>query len=146
MSKEAERVFLTTMIENRKADFPFKFSIPNKLFDIPKNATYGEFHIVSGPKSVIKAGHGKGKARVEYLGFVQMNVWIPKDKGTIDGTKAEGIFKKIYQMRVGRDSACAVYEFSTIQSITAQTKAGYEVFAFRVPFTRTIVEDVQVSI
>lgn len=146
MSAEAERQFLVAKVLARKADFAFPFSVPNQNFNIPKNAPYGEFHIVSGGKSVVKAGHGKGKARVEYVGFVQMNVWMPKDSGTKIGTDAQDLFKEIFQLKVGRDSACAVYEFKTIESFTPTTKVGWEVAAFRVAFTRSIVEDVQVSL
>lgn len=146
MSKEAERKYLTGRIQARKGDFAFPFSIPNQTFNIPKNAPYGEFHIVAGGKSVTKAGHGKGKNRVEYVGFVQMNVWMPKDSGTKVGTDAEDLFKSIFQSKVGRDSAGSVYEFKTIESFTPTTKVGWEVASFRVPYTRTSVEDVQVSI
>lgn len=146
MSAEAERKFLVAKVLARKDDFDFPFSVPNQNFNIPKNAPYGEFHIVTAGKSVVKAGHGKGKARVEYVGFVQMNVWMPKDSGTKTGTEAQDIFKEIFQLKVGRDSAQAVYEFKTIESYTPTTKVGWEVASFRVPYTRTIVEAVQVSL
>jgi hypothetical protein len=146
MSKEAERQFLVSKVLARRSDFDFPFSVPNQNFNIPKNSPYGEFHIVAGGKSIIRAGHGKGKARIEYVGYVQMNVWMPKDSGTKIGTEAEDLFREIFQLKVGRDDAHAVYEFKTIESYTPTTKQGWEVASYRVPYTRTIIESVQVSI
>lgn len=146
MSKEAERKYLVAKFKANMDDFGFPIALPNQPFDIPKNAIYGEFHILSGPKPAIISGEGKGKARVRRIGFVQLNVWIPKDKGTKGGTTAEDTFSDIFQMKVGRDEACSVYCFGAIQSFSGQTKVGYEVASFRVPYHRDSVEDVQVSL
>lgn len=146
MSKEAERVFLTNLMKNRIGDFPFPIAMPNANFNIPVNAVYGEFYLVSGPKPIIAAGEGKGKVRTVRVGFVQLTVWVPKDKGTKSATTAQDIFENIYQMKLGRDTAGQVYHFGLIEDYTPTTKAGWECFVFRVPYKRSSVEEVQVHI
>ena len=145
MSIEAQRVYLTDIIDQRKGDFAFPFSLPNQPFNIPKNAPYGEFHIVAGPKPVVISGEGAGKARVRYVGFVQMTVYVPKEKGTKVATTSGDKFKTIFQFKLGRDSAGSAYKFGVLQEFTPDTEAGWECYVYRVPFTRDSVETVHIS-
>lgn len=146
MSKEAQRVYLTTRMNNRLGQFPFPISMPNQKFNIPVNEVYGEFHIIEGPRPIVISGEGRGKARVRYVGFVQLNVWIPKEGGTSPGTKAEDTFKDIWQFYQGRDSVGSQYRFGAIQPFTPQTKAGWECVVMRVPFERDSIENVTISV
>lgn len=146
MSKEAERVFLTKKMQDRVGDFGFPISFPNQPFNIPKNAAYGEFHILSGPRPIIVGGEGRGKVRVRYVGFVQLTVFLPKEKGTKTATVAEDTFKDIFQFKLGRDEAQSTYCFETLQDFSPETKAGWECYVFRVPFHRDSIEDVQIGL
>ncbi len=145
MSKEAERVYLTNKMKAREGDLDFAISYPNHAFDIPQNAPYGEFHIVSGPRPIIMGGEGRGKVRVRRIGFVQLTVMIPKLKGTKIATTAEDVFTAIFQFKLGRDAAGSSYKFGPIQDFTPETEAGWECYVFRVPFHRDTVEIVQIS-
>lgn len=146
MSKEAQRVYLSTRMNNRLGLFGFPISMPNQKFNIPVNAPYGEFHIIEGPRPIPIGGEGRGKVRVRYVGFVQLTVWIPKEEGTSVGTKAEDTFKGIWQFQQGRDEAGSQYRFGAIQAFTPQTKSGWECFVVRVPFERDSIEDVTISV
>jgi len=126
VSKEAQRQFLTSRMDARLGDFSFPISMPNQPFDIPRNAVYGEFHILSNPKPLVVGGEGRGKVRVRHVGFVQLNVWIPKNKGTKPSTEAEDIFEDIWQFWQGRDLADSSYKFGPIEPFTPQTKKGWE--------------------
>ncbi len=146
MSKEAQRIYLTSRMNNRLGLFDFPISMPNQPFNIPVNAPYGEFHIIEGPRSIPIGGEGRGKLRVRYVGFVQLTVWIPKEQGTTVGTTAEDIFKDIWQLQQGRDSVGSQYRFGVLQAFTPQTKVGWECFVVRVPFERDSIEDVTISV
>lgn len=146
MSKEAQRIYLTKKMQDRVGDFAFPISFPNQPFNIPKNDPYGEFHILSGPKPIIVGGQGKGLVRMRYVGFVQLTIFIPKEKGTKVAAIAEGVFKSIFQFKVGRDEAGSTYCFEALQDFSPETKAGWECYVVRVPFHRDTIEEVQVSI
>lgn len=143
MSLEAQRVYLSDKFA--KGDVGIKVAMPNQTFNVPVNETYGEFHIVSGPKSVPIGGEGKGKVRNRYPGFVQLTIWIPEGKGTKPGTTAADKFKDIFQGKVGRDSVGATYRFKIIQPYTPAVKAGYSCIVVRVPFHRDIVEAIEIG-
>lgn len=145
MSKEAQRVYLTTRMTNYLSQFGFPIAMPNQPFDIPKNAVYGEFHVIDGPRPIIVGGEGRGRVRVRYVGFVQLTVWIPQDTGTKDGTQAEDKFRDIFQLHQGRDTAGSQYKFGALQAFTPQTKKGYECVVVRVPFERDSVEQVTIT-
>ena len=145
MSKEAQRVYLTSLMNDRVGDFAFPIALPNQSFNIPTNTPYGEFHVIAGPRPVVIAGHGKGKALVRYVGFVQLTIWLPNDKGMKAGALGEDIFKKIFQFRQGRDEANSTYKFGAQQDFTPQTKAGWECVVVRVPFQRDTVEEVMIG-
>jgi hypothetical protein len=145
VSKEAERVYLTNKMKARANELGFPISYPNQPFNIPVNATYGEFHIMSGPKPIIVGGEGKGKVRVRYIGMVQLTVFIPKEKGTKPATTAEDVFRDIFQFKLGRDAAYSSYKFGVMQDYSPETKAGWECYVARVTFERDTIEDVQIS-
>lgn len=145
MSEEAERIYLTKKMKDSAGDLDFPIAYPNHDFDVPKNAPYGEFFIISGPKPIIAGGEGKGKVRVRYVGMVQLTVWVPKDKGTKIGSIAADTFKGIFQFKLGRDESGSVYCFEAFQKATPDSKAGWACFVFRVPFHRDTIEVVQVS-
>lgn len=145
MSKEAERVYLTNKMKARANELGFPISYPNQPFNIPVNATYGEFHIMSGPKPIIVGGEGRGKVRVRYIGMVQLTVFIPKEKGTKSATTAEDVFRDIFQFKLGRDAAYSSYKFGAMQDYSPETKAGWECYVARVTFERDTIEDVQIS-
>lgn len=144
MSVEAQRVYLASKFTNAGIDLPTL--IPNVKSDIPKNAPYGEFHIITGARPVTMGGEGKGKVRNKYVGFVQLTVWIPEGKGTKGATTAGDKFKNIFAGKVGRDAADQTYRFGFMQEFTPQTKEGWSVAVFRVPFSREVVEEIQISI
>lgn len=146
MSKEAERIFITGMMKAREGDLGFPIAYPNHDFNVPANATYGEFFIISGPKPIIVGGEGKGKVRVRRVGMVQLTVWVPNKKGTKIGTVAQDVFEDIFQFKLGRDTAGSTYCFDAIQDYTPDVKSGYECFIFRVPFYRDTIEVAQVSL
>lgn len=146
MSKEAQRVYLTQKMTDAEGQFDFPIALPNINFDIPINTPYGEFHIMAGPRPVVIAGEGRGKARVRYVGAVQLTIWIPKHAGTKKGADAEDIFRKLFQFKQGRDSAGSTYKFGAAQDFNPQTKQGWECFVIRVPFQRDAVEQVQLTI
>lgn len=146
MSREAQRVYLTNLMKDNVGSYGFPIAYPNVKFDIPTNAPYGEFHIISGPEPIIVGGEGKGKARVRYVGMVQLTVWIPKDRGTKLATVAEDRFRTLFQFRLGRDSAGSTYRFKAAQDFNPQTKEGWECHVVRVPFQRDTVEDVQITV
>jgi hypothetical protein len=146
VSVEAQRVYLSNKFTGggiAAADFPVM--MPNIQSNIPENAPYGEFYIVSGGKPVIMGGEGVGKVRVKYVGMVQLTVWIPEGKGTKPGTTIGDKFKGAFAGQVGRDAAQQVYRFGYMQDFTPQVKTGWECLVYRVPFTRETVEDIQVS-
>ena len=145
MSSEAQRVYLMERMLANLGRFSFPIALPNQPFDAPKNATYGEFHILSGPKSVVIGGEGRGRARVRYVGSVQLTIWMPNDKGTKTGSEGSDAFRKVFQLFQGRDSANSTYKFGVIQEFTPQTKAGWECAVVRVPFERDSIEDVTIS-
>lgn len=145
MSLEAQRVFLTRKMEMKIKDFGLPISLPNQPFDIPKNAPYGEFHIMAGPQPVIIGGEGKGKGRVRYVGMVQLTIFVPKEKGTKGAMLAGDLFESIFQLRTGRDAAQSTYKFGVMQPFTPDTKAGWECFVYRVPFKRDAVKVVEVG-
>jgi len=146
MSKEAQRVFLTNRMKTAFEQFDFPIALPNINFDIPTNAPYGEFHVMAGPKPIVISGEGRGKARVRYVGAVQLTIWIPKHGGTKIGTDAEDIFRKLFQFKQGRDASGSIYKFGAAQDFNPQTKQGWECCVVRVPFQRDTVEEVQVTI
>lgn len=145
MSKEAERVYLINKMKARAGDLDFPIGYCNLPFDIPVNAVYGEFHIVSGPRPIIVGGEGIGRVRVRYVGFVQLAIFVPKEKGTKKAAVASDVFKDIFQFKVGRDAEMSSYKFGVLQDFTPETKAGWECFVVRVPYTRDSVEAVQIS-
>lgn len=146
MSKEAQRVYLTNRMNASLGSFGFPISLPNQPFNIPKNAPYGEFHILSGPKPVIISGEGRAKARLRYVGFVQLTVWTPKESGMRTAALAEEKFKKLFQLHQGRDSADSTYKFGALQDFSPQTKEGWECCVVRVPFERDSIEEVTISL
>lgn len=145
MSLEAQRVFLTKKMEQRVGEFAFPVAMPNQTFNIPKNAPYGEFAIMSGGKPIIVGGEGPGKVRNRYIGMVQIVVFVPKEKGTKAAMVAGDVFKSIFQLKTGRDTAQAAYRFGVMEDFTPETKAGWECFVYRVPFKRDIVEQVEIG-
>ena len=145
MSLEAQRVFLTNKFKNRMGEFGFPISLPNQPFNIPKNAVYGEFAIMSGPKPIVVSGEGKGLARVRRVGMVQITVWVPKEKGTKLATVPGDLFASIFQLKVGRDASQSTYKFGVLQDFTPETKAGWECYVYRVPFHRDSVEAVEIG-
>lgn len=145
MSLDAQRIYLTKKMKLHDGDLEFPIGYPNHAFDQPKNAPYGEFFIISGPKPVIMGGEGTGKVRVRHVGLVQLNVWIPEDKGTKIATVAGDAFKAAFQLKIGRDTAGSTYKFGVMQDFTPQTKQGWSCFVFRVPFDRDTVEAVQLT-
>lgn len=145
MSLEAQRVYLTKKMQASASRLGFPISYPNQTFNIPVNAVYGEFHIIAGPRPIVAAGEGKGKARTRRVGMVQLTVYIPKEKGTKAATVAGDTFSDIFQLRKGRDTAGATYKFDLMQEYTPTTKAGWECYVFRVPFTRDTVETVHIE-
>lgn len=148
MSVEAQRIYLSNKFTAGMlaggVTLPVK--MPNVPFDIPVNAPYGEFHIITGPVPVTIAGEGRGKVRNRHTGMVQLTIWMPEDSGTKVGTRTGDKFKDIFQLKLGRDSSQDVYQFGVLQSFTPDTKTGYSVAVFRVPFTRDEVAAVQISI
>ena len=140
MSKEAQRVYLTNIMNAKIKDFGMPIALPGQPFNIPKNAPYAEFHILAGPRSLIVGGQGRGKVLVRYVGFVQLTIWLPKDKGSKAATTAEDRFKALFQFRRGRDAEESNYRFGVVQDFTPQTKAGWECVVIRVPFQRDSVE------
>jgi hypothetical protein len=144
MSLEAERVFLSKRFTQSGVDLPVV--MPNIDSDIPKEAPYGEFHIISNAPPITMGGQGKGKVRRKYVGFVQLTVWVPANKGTKGATMAGDKFKDIFAGKLGRDTAGSVYEFGAIQKFTPTTKTGWSVSVFRVPYCRSIVESIALSI
>jgi len=145
VSKEAQRVYLTNKMKARASQLGFPISYPNQPFNIPVNAMYGEFHILSGPRPVIVGGEGAARVRLRYVGFVQLTVFIPKEKGTKLAALAEDVFKDIFQFKVGRDTTQSSYKFGALQDYTPETKAGWECYVVRVPFTRDTVEIVEIG-
>lgn len=145
MSLEAQRVYLTNKMKARVNEFAFPVSFPNQPFNIPKNAPYAEFAITSGPKPLIIGGEGLGKVRVRRVGMVQIAIFVPKEKGTKIATDAGDIFEAIFQLKVGRDTAQSSYKFGVMQDFTPDTKAGWECFVYRVPFSRDTVEVAQIG-
>jgi hypothetical protein len=120
---------------------------PNQEFNVPKNARFGEFHIVSGPKPVIAGGEGRGKVRVRYLGFVQLTLWAPKNAGTNGLTVGGDIFRELFQFRQGRDSADSIYRFGACQDYDIEQKqSGWFCYIVKVPFERDTIETVQITI
>lgn len=146
MSKEAQRVYLTKKMKAREAELGFPISYPNQPFNIPVNAPYGEFHILSGPRPIIVGGEGAGKVRIRYVGFVQLTIFLPKETGTKKAALAENVFKQIFQLKQGRDTAGSSYKFGVLQDFTPETKAGWECYVVRVPFNRDSIEEVQIGV
>ncbi len=148
MSVEAQRIYLSNKFTAgmTAAGVTLPVKMPNNSFDIPVNAPYGEFHIITGPVPITIAGEGRGKVRNRHIGMVQLTVWMPEDTGVKVGTRAGDKFGEIFQLKLGRDSAQNVYQFGVLQSFTPDTKTGYSVAVFRVPFTRDERAAVQISI
>jgi hypothetical protein len=147
VSLEAQRQFITGMFTNAgviASDFPVL--LPNITSPIPPNEPYGEFHIIGGGKPITLAGEGEGKVLNQYVGMVQLTVWIPEGKGTKPGTTIGDKFKDAFAGKVGRDSAQQTYEFGYMQEFTPQVNTGWTCQIFRVPFNRRVVEKIQVSI
>lgn len=145
MSFEAQRVYLSNKMKMGWNNY-LPCSYPNTTFNIPADAVYCEFHMISGQKPVTISGEGVGKVRNRYVGFVQLTVWIPEKKGTKDATLAGDKFRDIFNLKQGRDSACSLYRFGVIQEFTPTVKAGWECIVYRVPYEKDIVEQIQVSI
>lgn len=145
MSEEAQRVYLTNKMKAGEATLGLPLAYPNQKFNMPKNAPYAEFHIVAGPKPIVIGGEGRGKARVRYVGMVQITVWIPEDAGTQVGTKAGDVMKSLFQFKKGRDTAGSTYKFGLLQSFSPQVKTGWTCMVYRVAFDRDTVERVQIS-
>lgn len=148
MSVEAQRIFLSNKFTGgmTAGGVTLPVMMPNTPFDIPVNAPYGEFHIITGPVPVTIAGEGIRKVRNRHTGMVQLTVWMPEDSGTKVATLVGDKFSDIFQLTLGRDSAGQVYQFGVLQSFTPDTKTNYSVAVFRVPFTSDEVARVQVSI
>lgn len=132
-------------MRSRVGLFAFPIAFENLPFNAPKNAPYGEYHVVAGPKPVIIGGEGRGKVRVRYVGFVQLTIWLPNDKGMQAGSLGEDIFKDIFQFHQGRDEAGSKYKFGALQDYAPQTKAGWECVVIRVPFQRDSIERVTIA-
>lgn len=129
-----------------RTDVGIPVALPNLEFQIPVSDPYGEFHIIGGTPPVIMGGEGEGKVRNCYVGFVQLTVWVPVNKGIKPATTAGDKFKDIFAQKVGRDLAGQVYRFGPMQEFTPTGKQGWECAVYRVPFRREVVEDIQVSI
>jgi hypothetical protein len=144
VSVEAQRVYLSGKLAG--VSFGIPIAMPNQEFSIPVADPYGEFHIIAGLPPVAIGGEGEGKVRNRYVGFVQMTVWVPLNKGVKPATMVGDIFKATFAQKVGRDSAGQVYRFGAMQEFTPTGKQGWECAVYRVPFHRDAVEDIQVSI
>lgn len=147
MSLEAQRKYVTDKFTSAgiiASDFPVL--LPNLQATIPPNAPYGEFHIISGGKPITLGGQGEGKVLNQYVGMVQLTVWVPEGKGTKTATTAGDKFKDAFAGKLGRDSAQQTYEFHYMQDFTPQVNTGWTCQVFRIPFDRRVVEEIQVSI
>ncbi|ARK07414.1 hypothetical protein LAV_00014 [Sphingobium phage Lacusarx] len=139
MSKEAERKYLSRVFTRIGVDLPVK--MPNLAFDIPKNAPYGEFHIM-GTKPFVVGGAGENKIVNRYVGMVQLNIWIPEGKGTKGAAEAGDKFAKMFAHKSGRDTAGSNYVFKGAETINPDVKNAYTVQVVRIPFHRDTIESV----
>jgi hypothetical protein len=97
---------------------------PTSSSQIPVSDPYGEFHIVAGTPPVTMGGEGEGKVRNCYVGFVQLTVWVPANKGIKPATTAGDKFKDMFAQKVGRDLAGQVYRFGANARDHADRQAG----------------------
>lgn len=140
MSEESERIFLTRTA--KRADFTVPVAFPNQEFDIPKDAPYGEFHILGGDPLTI-GGEGEEKVRTRWVGLIQLTIWVPKDQGTkpqsINGDKLKTCFAR----KQGWDDDGEFYRFNTLQKFSpTKTPAGWSCKVYRISYTRDEVEDI----
>jgi hypothetical protein len=143
MSIEAQRVYLSNKFTRLGMDL--KVAMPNQPFDIPKNAAYGEFHILGSDYFEV-GGEGEGKVRLRHVSIVQLTIWVPEGKGTKGSAMAADLFTKGFQFKQGRDSAGQIYRFKGPQVMNPSTKNGWSVTVARVPFERDEVVEVQTSL
>lgn len=138
MSLEAQRVYLTSRFSQVQTGVPM--ALPNIKFDRPKDAAYGEFHIMGGD-SFKMGSEGEEKTRVRYVHMIQMTIWIPGEKGQKAATLGADSLAARFANRQGRDPSGAFYRFGDIQSFTpAKTPQGWDAHVFRIPYTRDVVE------
>lgn len=151
MSLFSNQKYLSGKFTLAGVDLPVK--MPNLPFSVPVNAPYGEFHIIKGPKPVVIAGEGAKKAggettnyaRVRYVGYVQLTIWVPEGKGTKGAAQAGDKFKDIFQFKQGRDDDGDIFRFGAIEPYSPTVKTGYDCTVFRIPYELDTVEAVQVS-
>jgi len=147
VSLEAQRQYITGKFTSAGIIAPdFPVLLPNLTSPIPTNAPYGEFHIIGGGKPITLAGEGEGKVRNQYVGLVQLTVWVPEGKGTKELTTIGDKFAAAFAGKVGRDSAQQTYRFQYMQELTPQVQTGWTCQVFRVAYDRQVVEEIQVSV
>ena len=66
-SHDEQRRFLADRFTQIVLGIPVK--MPNTPFDIPKNAPYGEFHILGNAEPIPIGGEGSGKIRERTVGW-----------------------------------------------------------------------------
>jgi hypothetical protein len=145
VSFESQRVLLTEKLSRAKLLLAIDVKIENKNFDIPKNTSYGEFHIINGdPVTIGSEGStpdGKYvKKRVRYDAMVQLTIWTPEGAGAKPGTTAGDKFALSFENKQWRDSEGDIYRFSDAQRYTPSTKNGWSVAVYRVPFQRDTIK------
>lgn len=150
MSLESQRIYLSSRMKQVDTGLPMAF--PNKTFIHPKDAPYGEFHLMGGDyyyKEILGASTTPGmvKVKVCYTPMIQMTIWIPEDGGEGPATRAADKFHKRFANRQGFDEEGDFYRFKTVQPFTPQdTKQGWKAYVFRIPYTRDTVEEVPVGL
>lgn len=150
MSFESQRIYLSERMKQVQPGLPMAF--PNVKFDRPKDAPYGEFHIMGGDyyyKEILGASPTQGMVRVKvcYTPLLQMTIWIPEEGGEGPATRAVDQLHKRLANRQGYDADGDFYRFKTVQTFSPQdTKQGWKAYVYRIAFTRDTVEDVPIGL
>jgi hypothetical protein len=150
MSFESQRSYLGSRMKQVDTGLPMAF--PNVKFDRPKDAPYGEFHIMGGDfyyKEIMGASPTAGMVRVKvcYTPMLQMTIWIPEEGKEGPATRAADALHQRFANRQGFDDSGDFYRFKTVQPITPQsTKQGWKAYIFRIPFTRDTIEEVPIGL
>lgn len=143
-SHDEQRRFLADRFTQIVLGIPVK--MPNTPFDIPKNAPYGEFHILGNAEPIPIGGEGSGKIRERTVGMIQLTVWVPQDAGTKIASVAGDKFGKMFKWRQFRDREGSIYRFKGLQTFTPSDKAGRSITVFRLSFEKDSIEEIQVGI
>lgn len=150
MSLESQRIYLASRMKQVDTGLPMAF--PNAKFNRPKDAPYGEFHVMGGDfyyKSMEGevASRGMIKVKVCYTPMLQMTIWIPEEGGEGPATRAADKLAQRLANRQGFDESGDFYRFKVVQAFTPQdTKQGWKAYVYRIPFTRESVEEVPVGL